>query len=334
MVVALALVVWLCPVLSVAQESAAQTGPRLTPDVRRMVELAADGPVDALAVTARIAAQALPGTEPEIMAIVARQAPQAAPDVAFALGLRPRTAPAAVAAAQAEASQAAIEETVTEAQVPRFWSFEGWEGSAALGSSRSTGNTEEVSVSADLDANRSHGPWSYELALKAELEGANGERTKQRFEGGVQVNRDFSERFYTFLTAHYENDRFSGFDYRVLLSPGMGYRAFTRDDLAWRLEAGPSVRFDHADDSNLRAEPGARLSSQFRWLPVKRLTLTNDTEAVISEGATLRNVAAAEAQIYGAFSLRLSYDVRYNFDPPVDTDSLDTTTKASLVYSF
>ncbi len=325
-----------------AAEATADPARVLTGDARKMVELAASEAakgdnLDMLTVAVKLAAQAVPKAKPEIMAIVARLAPNAAPAAAFALDLRPRTAEAAVAAVGDAKAEAAVAETVTKAQQPRFWSFEGWTGSAALSGSQSSGNTEEWSLGASLDAQRAHGRFSYEINLNLDLQTADSVRSKDRWIGALQTNWDLTERTYLYATGQYEQDAFSGFDYQALVSAGAGYRIVTDDRVTWRLQAGPSGRYDLPENgSEGDLSVGVLIDSRTTAKLTDTVTMVNDLQFSQAEGGfrEVRNLISLEMPLIDRFALRLSYDQRFRNKPNPGFRKLDTTTKAALAYTF
>ena len=61
---------------------------------------------------------------------------------------------------------------------------------------------------------------------------------------------------------------------------------------------------------------------------------TNDTAIFVDDAATINNTAALTARMFGALATRLSYNLAWEQDPPVGLQSLDTTTRVTLVYDF
>jgi putative salt-induced outer membrane protein len=53
-----------------------------------------------------------------------------------------------------------------------------------------------------------------------------------------------------------------------------------------------------------------------------------------SSRTTLENTIALTSDLFGGLSSRLSFNVRYNSDPPALTRKTDTLSKVSLVYGF
>ncbi len=317
-----------------AQEFNAEPDP-LSPQLERMLELAAtEGTVDVVTATVKMAIEAAPEREAEILTIVATTNPELAEPVAEALGLRDRVvdvAKAAVAEQDAEAAATAIR----EAQIPRFFSFEGWKGRVALGISSTTGNSEQTEGSLDARVERRQGTWFYELYGLVDLANADGTATRERYEAQFQLNKDFTERFFAFGRLLGVVDRFTGFDYRSSLTSGIGYHAIKRERVDWRVQAGPTVRLEEPEDAVAQTSVGGSLGSRFRWLIQEDgAVFLNNSEAIATETTTLTNLASFQVPLYKSISLGLSNEVRYEFNPPVDAENLDTTTRVSIGYTF
>lgn len=60
----------------------------------------------------------------------------------------------------------------------------------------------------------------------------------------------------------------------------------------------------------------------------------NASAYVQSSNSTLSGTTSVNAKLIGPLSAALSYNVQYESMPPVGSLSTDTTSRASLVYSF
>ncbi len=335
----LALMVCAPSLLTVAQpvraETEAAADPLLSEAVQNQLVLALeDGRSDLISMTVKLAAAAIPGSEAEILALAARTKPEHAATVAVALGLRPRSAEMAVAQARVNVSAAEMAAEIEEDQKPRFFSFEGWDGRFAVGTAASTGNTRETDLSASLDASRNHGKLSYELALIYEFAKSDGERTRDRYSADLQTNYAITDRLYIYSALQGERDEFDGFDYRATAAPGLGYWAVKREKISLRFETGPAVRFEEPEEGTGQVSVGGIASSRFKWTPQDGLIIQNDSRVIATENTTLRNLASITVPVYANLSLQLSNEVRYDLNPPQDTEALDTSTRATVAIIF
>lgn len=249
---------------------------------------------------------------------------------AFATDLKPDQA------AEIEALMAEIAEVSPLPVEPTgFFGWDGWSGQGELGGGFTSGNTDESTVGIRFRLEREAVLWTHEFDLLFDFTETDGQTTKQRLDTTYKLNRSLTERLYAFGLVNYEDDRFSGFDYRLFFAPGLGYRVFDRDDLSWRLEAGPGVRLNKFNDGTSDTEVVGFTRSRFSWQATDTLELINDTD-VIGGGTsvTLKNLAAALFKINDRLRAKFSVDVRTESDPPPPAKRTDTTTKASIVYDF
>jgi putative salt-induced outer membrane protein len=65
------------------------------------------------------------------------------------------------------------------------------------------------------------------------------------------------------------------------------------------------------------------------------LSLTQNGAAYVQRfNSTISGTTAVNAKLIGPLSASLSYNIQYESQPPVGSVSTDTTTRASVVYSF
>jgi len=315
-----------------------QPAPKLPDAVRRMIESAVELESGThLNATVQLAIEAVPEAREEILALVAERAPGRLAEVTAALDSSGAPDAVAVSAVTPEpAVQAAGAGTIEAAEPPvTFWSMRGFAGKFALGGSRNTGNTEEEAINAALELKRKHGRWTYDFDAGFDFQTSEGDTIKQRLDTALEVNFDIAKRFYTFSKVQYEDDRFSGFQYRLTGSAGLGWRVLIGEKVNWSLEAGPGVRYDvRLDTGEGQTLLAARTSSDFAWKISDSALFEQDTEAVIDGGTNVVSTTALKLKVTERWSGQLSYEVRLNTDPPPDTEDLDTTARAAIVYDF
>jgi len=242
-------------------------------------------------------------------------------------------------------AETAPEPSTTEAEKPEAPSgllgfAQGWDGNANFGFEVQTGNTEEVELDLGVDVTRAFGKWEVDALATAGLAEANatgGDRVRIQEEYRIRLDarRSYGERwtFENFLDA--QRDLFSGFDYRVSVGIGPGYKILMQDRLKWRIAAGPGVRFDKLQgQDDWETNPVATFSSAFRWQPTDSLTFGNDFDSSWGEGQVISINTFAETQLINRLSARLSHDIGINSDAPATAETTDTTTLLSLVYKI
>lgn len=217
---------------------------------------------------------------------------------------------------------------------------DGWTGEGSLSAAYTTGNTETTDLGAGLKGARQLGDWRLKASAGADFGENNDVESRNRWDIAAQVDRDLTDRFYLYGRASYEQDQFSGYDSRLFVGPGAGFKVLTGDTTTWTVEGGPGFRRDEVARNGLiaaRTEEkfGARLGSAFKHKFNDAVSFSNDTEIVYSDVSTQTfNSAAVTAKLTDKVAARFSFDVRNESDPRPGREDTDTATRFSLVFGF
>jgi len=285
--------------------------PRFPGSVRRMIEEAmAEGDERAVATVVRFAKQAVPAAAKDIDALHDDYR-------------------ARIRAKKAE------EERVAREALASAGPFERWDGQAEIGASRSTGNTENLGVYVSLNANREGLQWRHKFVARAELQETNGVTTTERFLLSWQPNYKFDERLYAFGIGQYEHDRALGYDSRYTLGGGVGYAVLAQPDMKLDFEGGPALRYTDERRKGDSFTLAGRASLHLKWKVTPTLELTQNSSLFFEAGdSSASALTAIDTKVLSALKARLSYNLLYEGGAPSGAKSLDTVTRATLVYSF
>lgn len=213
--------------------------------------------------------------------------------------------------------------------------FDLWSGRAELGGYVTTGNTDSKGGSAVLDLTREGLQWRHKFHAQADYQENAGVTTREHYLASYEPNYKIDDRLYLYGAAQYEADRFFGYYHRYSASAGFGYSAVKTSRIRLDLELGPAFRqtafTNDLDQSNL----AARGTLAFSWRLLPGLSVTENGSAYVqSFNSTLSSTTAVNAKLIGPLSASLSYNVQYESMPPTGSLSTDTTSRASLVYTF
>lgn len=230
-----------------------------------------------------------------------------------------------------EGIDAGTEATETEPSEQATWS-----GEAELAGLARSGNTENLGISGSVEITYELPSWRHILSGSFEYLEGRSETEAQAFEAEYQLQYDLSERSFAYGLGDYRDDRFSGFDYEITTSAGLGTKVIDEETLTWTLAAGPSLRiFQENDESKTEKVPGARFNSDLSWQTSETATLANETEVRLdSDRSEIENESSLTLQIIESLAGRFSFSATYRSPVPSDTEKLDTTTKASMIYGF
>jgi putative salt-induced outer membrane protein len=213
--------------------------------------------------------------------------------------------------------------------------LENWKGEVELGGARSTGNTDSVALYGAVRFEREGLKWRHQLNGRIDFQRSDGNTTADRWKFGWQPNYKVSDSLFIYGLGQYERDRFLGFRNRYTLSSGVGWALLSSPTTRFDIQGGPALRYTDFVDENARATGALRASLAFRWKISPTLSLSQDAAVYLEQDD--RNALATtaiETRLIGALKARFSYDVQYEERNLDEREPLDTTSRATLVYSF
>lgn len=217
----------------------------------------------------------------------------------------------------------------TEAYAP------GTTGSVSAAASLTSGNNDTFDIELGGRLRNSNGPWTQTLAFAFEYGEDENVENKNEIFATYDVNRYFSENVYGFVLARGEHDKFDTIETDAFIGVGPGYRLFNTPQFAWRVQAGPGVRYTETADGDDSTEVAGIASSRMFYSFSDALFFTNDTDVLHSDINTLVvNDAGLNYKMTDTLSTRLGYQTEYSSDPLPGYDEFDHKLTAALVVSF
>lgn len=223
-----------------------------------------------------------------------------------------------------------------------------WEKSAAAGLTLSKGNSDSLLGTITLQAARK---WQKD-EFSTGVGGAYGEQksvaNQESISGYMQYNRLFSEKFYGGLRLDGLYDRYAGVDYRLKVSPMLGYYLIKSPRTSLAFEAGPTLVME-----NLKApEPppagppvpaesflGARVGERFEhklsdttkiWQSFEYVARVDDW----SEKFLLTGEIGIDTAITKQLSLRVVFQDIYDNKPAAGRKKNDIRLISGIAYKF
>jgi putative salt-induced outer membrane protein len=213
--------------------------------------------------------------------------------------------------------------------------FDLWDGRGEIGGFLTTGNTENVGLSAKIDLKREGLQWRHRVFANADYQESLGLVSRERYAVGYEPNYKFDDRLYAYGALLYESDRFLGYFDRYSASAGVGYGVIRESDMSLDITIGPAFRRTNYTDEMLENSVGGRGSMDFDWNITRGLKFTQDAQAYVhTVNSTISATSGIEARLLGPLSARLSYNLQYESEPAAGRTSVDTISRAALVYDF
>ena len=216
-----------------------------------------------------------------------------------------------------------------------------WKGEAELGFLITSGNTEKEQLSARTKIENERNKWRHIVEIKALKSDETDTLTDvtstsaEKYELTAKSDYKFKEFDYLFVVVNYEDDKFSGYDYRASEAIGYGNRLIHQENLTLDLEGGPGMRQSESDAGVKKDESMLRLSGKLEWKARKTAKFNQELTSEVGEDITItKSVSALRNQVNGDLSSVLTLTVRNVSDVPVGVKETDTETTLALVYSF
>ncbi|MBV2359955.1 DUF481 domain-containing protein [Thalassococcus sp. CAU 1522] len=212
---------------------------------------------------------------------------------------------------------------------------QGWSGSFSLGITATSGNTDTADLSLGGRLRYGNGPWNHTLGVAAEVAEDNGVRNKEEAFLTYDVNRYFNDRFYMFGLGSVRYDNFGTNEWDAFLGVGPGVRIINTPNNAWRIQAGPGVRYLKDQLGDDTTEVAGIVSSRYYQKFTDTVFLTADTDVLFSETDTVAtNEFGVNFKVTDVLATRVSLRTEYTDTPLPGFEEMDHAVGLSLVYGF
>ena len=210
-----------------------------------------------------------------------------------------------------------------------------WKGNVELGIVNTTGNTETETINTKAKAETEREKWRHTLTFDMLTSKDDGTTTADHHVVNGQSDYKFSAHNYFFAMLNYENDAFSGFEYRISEALGYGRRVIDWPTLTLSFEIGPGARQSKPEIGASEDEVTVRGAAKLVWNIAETSAFTEDLTTDVGEDITItKSVTALTAQINGSLATKITYTVKNTSEVPAGVAKTDTETSVTLVYSF
>lgn len=244
---------------------------------------------------------------------------------------------------KAEDILAAAPEAVTPEQIappppppPSFFSLHPWEGKINASGLLSDGNSENVAGGLKVEAVRKAGPLTHNIRGFFDLGRSKGETNQKRWGASYQLDFNLGDATYAYSRLSYEEDEFSGFDYRLFAGAGLGHFYFDSETFVWKIEAGPGYRYSPIDATReIEQQIALYASSETDWKIREGVELEQDFNVTwTTPTTTFQTVTSLTSKLTDSISTGISFEYRYETEPPEGRENFDAVARASLIYGF
>ncbi len=210
-----------------------------------------------------------------------------------------------------------------------------FEGNAQAGYNAQSGNSSNSALMASTTMTWFHPETAYSLWGTANNTKSGDTRSSEKYQAGGRSRYNVNPDDYLFGQANWLNDRYGGYDSRTTATAGYGRQIWSDPEQDLRVEFGPGVRHDEYYGGGRSTRGLAYGAANYAYQLTKNAQFTQGVSALANDQTTLNSETALNVGINDAFSLRLSYNVVYNTEPPASAPKkTDTTTAVTLRYNM
>jgi len=223
-----------------------------------------------------------------------------------------------------------------------------WETSAAAGLTLTSGNSETFLATVTLDTKRK---WTKdemaagigfgygESEVTDSLGVTDNEKTTQFGTAFAQYNHLFSDRLYAGLRVEGGYDTIAGVEYRVRISPLIGYYLIKNEKTTLAVETGPSFVLESLEGEDADSYLALRVAERFEHKLTKTTKIWQSAEYLPdvenwTEKYLLTGELGVDAAITTQLSLRVVLQDVYDSQPAAGREHNDIRLIAGIAYKF
>lgn len=216
------------------------------------------------------------------------------------------------------------------------WKFS---GHFALGASESSGNTSTRSLHWDGEFVAQQDMNRYTLGGRGDYGSANGSQNQNDTTVYAQYDRLLSKKWYAYVNASLENNRFNDIYLRTVGGVGVGYQWIDTERTKLALEAGPSYVYTNYYSRSDEHNVAARLVTKFDyWIWQHAVQFFNYNEFYPDleqyDNSFLRSQIGLRFPLVDKFLAIAQWNLDWNGNPPPGKVKLDQTVILSVGYRW
>ncbi|MEY4916554.1 MAG: hypothetical protein RL616_467 [Verrucomicrobiota bacterium] len=212
-----------------------------------------------------------------------------------------------------------------------------WESSISAGLTVTSGNSDTILGTLAAGSTRKTPENEFSFGIDAAYGKANSVNNLETYHAFGQWNHLFTDRFFSYVRAEFLRDTIADLNYRISLSPGVGYYLIKGTNTTLAVEAGPGVVFrDLGGNSETYAT--LRLAERFehKFSPGARIWQSLEILPQIDrwQNFTVNAELGAEAAFTKSLSLQVVLSDSYNSEPAFGRKRNDLKLVSGVAYKF
>jgi len=211
-----------------------------------------------------------------------------------------------------------------------------WESEVELGLLVTRGNTDTQNTNAKATMVNDTNRWKHTGKLEVLNNSDEDTTTAERYFLSGKTAHKIDEKSYEFGLLTYDNDRFSGYDYRASASLGYGRTVIKTTAQSLDIEIGAGIRQSKIEDTGDTEDEGfLRSAAIFSWKVSDHATFGEELTVEAGEDSTIaKSITSLKSQVAGNLATKITYIVKNSTNVPVGVKETDIEMAINLVLSF
>jgi len=215
-----------------------------------------------------------------------------------------------------------------------------WSGDVSLSVNGASGNTDEFSANPRVSALRETEFDRLKMGLQGRFASQDGDETENEVIGTIGLERDFTDRWFTFGNLRLERDELENLDLRVNLDLGAGFFVIRQDNHEFKPRIGLGLQSESFQSGDTNEDIVGvvgwdyRIDLNSRW----RFTHVLDYRPTFSDPTKSYRVESEAAFVTllndNGWGLGLRLRNEFNADPAPGIEELDTVYSVGLQRAF
>ncbi|MEM5515946.1 DUF481 domain-containing protein [Henriciella sp. AS95] len=221
-----------------------------------------------------------------------------------------------------------------EIEQPGYW--EDFNAELTLNAAETQGNTDTLFLGLHSKVNLMRKAQIHRLEAFANMAEANGVDSQNNWGASYQLDTLWTDDYFGYVRGSVAHDDFAGFETDAFVGIGAGAYLKQTETVTLRSELGPGYRYLEiaGSDYNIGAV-GLYGATELDWLIRDDLTLEIDAKANISgPTSTFNPTIRMNTAVSKRVSAGVSYDLRYESNPPLMSNNIDRVLRFDVKYSY
>lgn len=238
--------------------------------------------------------------------------------------------------ARVEVDDSVDAEELTPADPPKWLKLGEWDGKASASGIVASGNSETAAAGLHIDARREFSYFTHNVSTYFDYGTSKGVKSQQRWGAAYKLDYLLGDNTYAYGRLSYDEDEFSGFDYKLFGGLGIGHNFYDTKNFKLKVEGGPGYQYSPIDNSReIDNRAAFYASGELHWIIRPGLKFQQNLNATwTSPTSTLVSNSALTTALTDTLSTGVSFLYRYETDPPAGRVNTDTTFRLNLTYGF